>query len=205
MKWLETFKSSSEQRWRLLFDDARIHGWSRISRIVIRSRADGTSRRFIRFLHSFDVWYMAFSWIDVKPLLIWIINLRRRSSDDVHSSRGHRNGSRPMVIPYNTTPLSVTWCVRVNLNKESKESFFISARIIIMHGIVQASLILIWMSFASFTRGKIFPRIFNETRYAFTYRLHKSTSGPYRLPTTKSSGAAYSGDPQWVRKGSSLA
>jgi len=107
MKWLETFKSSSEQRWRLLFDDARIHGWSRISRIVILSRADGTSRRFIRFLHSFDVWYMAFSWIDVKPLLIWIISLRRRSSDDVHSSRGHRNGSRPMVIPYNTTPLSV--------------------------------------------------------------------------------------------------
>lgn len=108
MRWLEISESSSEQRWRLFFDDARIHGWSRISRMVILSRADGASRRFIRFLQLFDVRYMAFSWIDVKPLLIWIINRRRRSSDDVHSSRGHKNGSRPIIIPYNTTPLWIT-------------------------------------------------------------------------------------------------
>ncbi len=34
-----------------------------------------------------------------------------------------------------------------------------------------------------------------------TYRLHMSISGPYVFPTTNSSGAAYSGDPQWVCSG----
>lgn len=131
--WLETFKLSSEWRWKLFFDDTKIHGWSRISRMVILSRADGTSRRFIRFLHSIDVWYIAFSCIDVKPLLIWIISLRRRSSDDVHSSRGHRNGSRPIVIPYKTTPLLATFkhlnvliCYINNWNAEREIAKFIS-------------------------------------------------------------------------------
>ena len=31
-----------------------------------------------------------------------------------------------------------------------------------------------------------------------TYKLHTSTSGPYSFPGIKSSGAAYSGLPQWV-------
>ena len=33
-----------------------------------------------------------------------------------------------------------------------------------------------------------------------THKLQMSTSGPYTLPGMKSSGAAYSGDPQWVDK-----
>jgi len=36
-----------------------------------------------------------------------------------------------------------------------------------------------------------------------THRLQMSISGPYVRPTTYSSGAAYSGDPQRVRNGSS--
>jgi len=36
-----------------------------------------------------------------------------------------------------------------------------------------------------------------------THRLQMSTSGPYVFPTMNSSGAAYSGDPQCVFKGSS--
>lgn len=36
------------------------------------------------------------------------------------------------------------------------------------------------------------------------YRLHTSISGPYFSLLAKSSGAAYSGDPQWVFISSSL-